>query len=152
MLLNHYKEKQYLPTILLHNIWQLSCTVISPEDLFHSLIDVLSILTLLDFQGLPSQENSCLISAAWPVGLSLYSALMDLLSLSLTAWIQWFFLILGAGQDRSWTWQLWALWPWRSKQRLFCFGGCQAVSLQAGKGLLAVPFPSSSLNEYNTPF
>jgi len=38
------------------------------------------------------------------------------------------------------------------EQRLFCFGGCQTVSLQAVKGSLTVSFPFCSLNEYNTPF
>lgn len=40
----------------------------------------------------------------------------------------------------------------KEKTKAFLSGGCQAVSLQAGKGSFAVPFPSCSLNEYNTPF
>lgn len=151
-LLTCFKEKRYLPTALC-SIWQLSCTVTFPEDLFHSLIDLLSILTLLDFQDLPMFSYQ--LPETWPDLLAwlLYPASMGLFSLSLMTWIQWFFLILWAGQYGS-------AGPDscghcgrdRINKRLFCFGGCQAVKLQAGKGSLTVFFPSCSLNEYNLPF
>lgn len=94
-LLTHFNESRYLPTALRHNVWQLSCTVIFPEYLSHSLIDVLRVLTLLDSQGLPVFGYQLPETGPGLLAWLPSPDLMDLFSLSLT-WvtlIPWFFLI-----------------------------------------------------------
>lgn len=79
------------------------------------------------------------MSAAWGLlAWLLHPALVNLFSSPLVPWIWWFLPLsepaswgardLAAGAPRSW---------W-SKQRYFCFRGCQAVRLQPKKGFLTL--------------